>query len=173
MHQEIVAIALQIVADEFEIVAVGDVADSLGEERLVGLDLFQADRALLAGDFRDTGQFVDQIARRETAHGEGEFRAERHAVQDRAERKADQCRRERTAEDDDDGMDVVEHPEVTAHQDQRRQDDAAGDQANERGDIHSELRRLRELPAVLDGRASHSEPRNTDPTTPQLKRRKG
>ncbi len=64
MHQEVVAIALQIVADEFEVVAVGDVADALGEKRLVRLDLFQADRSLLAGDFGDAGQFVDQIARR-------------------------------------------------------------------------------------------------------------
>jgi hypothetical protein len=64
VHQEIVAVALHIVADEFEIVAVGDVADALGEERLVGLDLFQSDRPLLAGDFRDACQFVDQIARR-------------------------------------------------------------------------------------------------------------
>ena len=90
MHQKIVAIALHVVADEFEIVAVGDIADSLGEKRLIGLDLFQADRTLLAGDFRDAGQFVDQIARRETAHREGEFCTQRHAVQDRAERKADQ-----------------------------------------------------------------------------------
>ena len=146
-----------IVADEFEIVAVGDVADSLGEERLVGLDLFQADRTLLAGDFRDAGQFVDQIARRQTAHGEGEFCAQRHAVQDRAERKPDKGRGERAAEDDDDGMDVVEHPEVTAHQDQRTQDDGAGDQAKERSDIHSELRRIRELPAILDRSRGSSE----------------
>ena len=53
-----------IVADEFEIVAVGDVADALGEKRLVGLDLFQADRPLLAGDFGDTGQFIDEVAGR-------------------------------------------------------------------------------------------------------------
>jgi hypothetical protein len=62
MHQEIVAVALEIVADEFEIVAVGDVADALGEERLVGLDLFQPDRSLLAGDFGDAGDLVDQVA---------------------------------------------------------------------------------------------------------------
>ena len=84
MHQEIVAVALEIVADEFEVVAVGDVADALGQERLVGLDLFQADRSLLAGDFRDAGEFVDEVARRQPAHGEGEFCAERQAVQDGA-----------------------------------------------------------------------------------------
>jgi hypothetical protein len=70
-------------------------------------------------------------------------------------------------------MDVVEHPKVTAHHDQRRQNDAADDQANERGDIHSELRRLRELPAILTDRATHSETRKRDPTTAPLKTRKG
>ncbi len=130
MHQEVVAVALEIVADEFEIVAVGDVANALGEERLVGVDLFEADRALLAGDFGDAGQFVDQVARRQTAHREGEFGAERHAVQDRAERKPDQGRGDRAAEDDDDGMDVVEHPEIATHQNQRAKDDGAGDEAD-------------------------------------------
>ena len=109
MHQEIVAVALEIVADEFEVVAVGDVANSLGEERLVGVDLFQADRSLLAGDFGDAGEFVDQIARRQPAHREGEFRAERQAVQDRAERKPDHGGGDRTAEDDDHGMFADEH----------------------------------------------------------------
>ena len=85
MHQKIVAIAFEIVADEFEIVAVGDVTNSLGEERLVGFDFFQTDRTLLAGDFGDAGEFVDQIARRQPAHGEGEFRAERQTMQDRAQ----------------------------------------------------------------------------------------
>ena len=159
MHQEIVAVALEIVADEFEIVAVGDVANSLGEERLVGLDLFQADRSLLARDFRDAGEFVDQVARRQPAQREGEFGAERQAMQHRAQRKPDQRRGERAAEDDDDGMDVVEHPEIAAHQNQRAQHDAAGDQAKERGDIHCELQRVRERPAVLDGGAAHPGPR--------------
>ena len=104
MHQEIVAVALEIVADEFEIVAVGDVADALGKERLVGLDLFQPDRSLLARDFGDAGEFVDQVARRQPAHGEGEFGAERQAVQDGAERKADHGGGDRSAEDDDDGV---------------------------------------------------------------------
>jgi hypothetical protein len=84
-------------------------------------------------------------------------------VQDRAERKPDKSGGERAAEDDDDGMDVVKHPEVTTHQDQRRQDDGAGDQAKERSDIHSELRRVRELPAILTDRAAHSEPRRRQP----------
>ena len=66
-------------------------------------------------------------------------------------------------------MDVIEHPEIAAHQDQRGQDDAAGDQAKERGDIHCDLRRLRELPAVLDDGASHSEPRKSGPYVPAIK----
>jgi hypothetical protein len=63
MHQEIVAVALEIVADEFEIVTVGNVANTLGEEWIFGLDLFQADRSLLAGDFGDAGELVNEIAR--------------------------------------------------------------------------------------------------------------
>ena len=38
MHQEIAAVAVAIVADDFEIVAVGDMANTLGPERLIGLD---------------------------------------------------------------------------------------------------------------------------------------
>jgi hypothetical protein len=104
VHQEIVAVAFHIVADEFHVVAVRDVADALGEERLVGLDLFQADRSLLAGDFSDAGEFVDQIARRQPAHGKGEFGAERQAMQHHAQRKADHGRGDRPAENDDHGM---------------------------------------------------------------------
>jgi hypothetical protein len=48
VHQKIVAVAFEIVADEFEIVAVGDVAYSLGQKRFVGFDFFEADRSLLA-----------------------------------------------------------------------------------------------------------------------------
>ena len=77
MHQKVVAIAFQIVADEFEIIAVGDVANALGEERLVGFNLFKSDRSLLARNLGDAGEFVDQVARREPAHGKGEFGAER------------------------------------------------------------------------------------------------
>ena len=94
MQQEIVAVALEIVADEFQIVAVGDVADSLGEERLVDLDFFQADRPLLARDFGDAGQFVDQIARRETAQGKCKLGAERQAMDNRRNGEPDQRRGE-------------------------------------------------------------------------------
>lgn len=83
VHEEVVAVALEIVADEIEVVTVGDVADALGQERLVGLDLFEADRALLAGDFGDTGELVDEVVRRQAAHGESELGAEWKAVQER------------------------------------------------------------------------------------------
>ena len=45
------------------------------------------------------------------------------------ERKADQGRGERAAENDDDGVDVVEHPQIAAHQDQGDDDDGAGGQS--------------------------------------------
>ena len=45
--RKLLAVTLKGVTDEFEIVTVGDVADSFGEERLVGIDLFQPDRTLL------------------------------------------------------------------------------------------------------------------------------
>ena len=44
------------------VVAVGDEANALGEERILDLDLFQADRALLARDFGKAGDLVDQLA---------------------------------------------------------------------------------------------------------------
>ena len=62
MGEEIVAIALEIVADEIGVVAVGDETDALGEERIVDLDLFQADRAVLARDLGEAGDLVDQLA---------------------------------------------------------------------------------------------------------------
>ena len=173
MQQEIVAVALEIVADEFQIVAVGDVTNALGEKRLGGFDLFEADRTLLARDLGDAGQFVDQVAGRQAAQGKGEFGAERQAVEHRRQRKPDQRGGERAAEDDDDGMDVVEHPEVAAHQNQRGYYDNAGDQAKQGGDIHHILRRVRTRPAVLGGDAAHPEPRNRHPTSLPLKTRKG
>ena len=64
MGEEVVAVALEIVADEVGVVAVGDEADALGEERIVDLDLFQPDRALLARDLGEAGDLVDQFALR-------------------------------------------------------------------------------------------------------------
>ena len=89
MGEEVVAIALEIVADEVRVVAVGDEADALGEERILDLDLFQPDRPLLARDLGEAGDLVDQLALRHAAHGEGVLHAERQAVHDRDERKAD------------------------------------------------------------------------------------
>ena len=54
----------------------------------------------------------------------------------RGERKADQGRGERAAENDDDGVDVVEHPQIAAHQDERDDDGGAGDQPQAGCDIH-------------------------------------
>ena len=116
MHQKVVAVPFEIVADEFEIVAVGDVTNSLGQEGFVGLDFFQADRSLLARDFSDAGKFVDQIARGQPAHRECKFRAERHTVQDGAERKPDHGGGDRSADDDDDGMLADEHVDIAAHE---------------------------------------------------------
>ena len=62
MGEEVVAVALEIVADEVGVVAVGDEADALGEERILDLDLFEPDRALLARDLGKAGDLVDQFA---------------------------------------------------------------------------------------------------------------
>ena len=68
MGEEVVAVALEIVADEIAVIAVGDEADALGEERVLDLDFFQPDRALLAGDFGEAGDFVDQVALAHAPH---------------------------------------------------------------------------------------------------------
>ncbi len=151
MHQEIVAVTLEIVTDEFEVVAVGDVADALGEERIFGLDLFQADRSLLAGDFGDAGELVDEIARRQPAHREGEFRAQRQAMQHDAEGKADHRGGDRSAENDDDRMFGNEHVNITAEEHHRRNDDDARRQSDTRHNIHGRLQRAGEPPAILGG----------------------
>ena len=62
MGEEVVAVALEVVADEGVVVAVGDEADALGEERILDFDLFEPDRALLARDFGQAGDLVDQLA---------------------------------------------------------------------------------------------------------------
>ena len=113
--EEVVAVALEIVANEFGVVAVGDEADAFGQIRIFDLDLLQAERTLLAGDFGDGCDFVNQFALRQTPHGEGEFGAERQAVDDRAQGEADQRSGERSAKNDDDGVIADEHPEVATH----------------------------------------------------------
>ena len=90
--EEVVAIAFEIVADEFGLVAVGDEADAFCQERILDLDLLQPDRALLAGDLGEAGDFIDQFALRYAAHAEDKSQAERQAVKDRRQRKADQGR---------------------------------------------------------------------------------
>ena len=62
MGQEIVAVALEIVADERGVVAVGDEANSLREKRVFDLDFFQSDRSLFARDFSETGDLVYEFA---------------------------------------------------------------------------------------------------------------
>jgi len=81
MGEEVVAVALEIVTDEVGVIAVGDEADALGQERVLDLDLFQAHRTLLARDLGQRGDLVDQLALGGAPHGEGELGAERQAVE--------------------------------------------------------------------------------------------
>ncbi|MEY9734308.1 hypothetical protein ABH985_002097 [Bradyrhizobium ottawaense] len=172
VHEEVVAVALEIVADEVEVIAVGDVADALGEEGLVGLDLFQTHRALLAGDLGDAGEFVDEVVRRQAAHGEGELGAERKAVQECRERKADHGGGDRAAEDDDHGMFGDEHVKVAAHEDHHRDHDDARNEPDARHDIHGILQRVRNngRPGRWRGPTPN---RIGNPRVPPLKPRKG
>jgi hypothetical protein len=57
-------------------------------------------------------------------------------VQHRGERKPDERRRKGAAENDDDRMDVIEHPQIATHQDQGGDDNDAGDQTQAGCDIH-------------------------------------
>ena len=105
---------LEIVADKIAVIAVGDVADALGEEGIVDLDLLQTDRSLLARDFGESGQFVHKIALRHAPHGERESGAERETVKNRGKRKADKRGRERAAENHDKRMHIGEHAQIAA-----------------------------------------------------------
>ena len=51
MGEEVVAVALEIVADEVGVIAVGDETDAFGQERIFDLDFFESDRSGLAGNF--------------------------------------------------------------------------------------------------------------------------
>src|SRR5205807_10253578 len=84
---EIVAVALEVVADEVAVVTVGDEAHALGEERILDLDLFEADRPLLAGDLGKARDLVDELALRHASQRERELGAERQAVEDRGQRE--------------------------------------------------------------------------------------
>jgi len=99
----LVTIALEIVADEFKIVAVGDVADALGEDGS-SVSTFSRPTGPAASDFGNAGQFIDEVTRRQPAHRKGEFRSQRQPVQHHAEREPDHGSGDRPAKDDDDGM---------------------------------------------------------------------
>ena len=129
MGEEVVAVALEIVADEIGVVAVGDEADAFGEEGIVGLDFFQADRPGLAGDFGDAGDFIDQFALGHAPHREGKFSAERQAVHDGGERKTDQSSGKRPTENDDERMFADEHVQIAAHHNHKAYDSDAAQQA--------------------------------------------
>src|SRR5262245_26532994 len=65
---------------------------------------------------------------------------EREPVEDRRQGKADERGGERAAEDDDERMDVHEHPEVAAHQNEGDEHDGSGSKTEPRCDIHGKLR---------------------------------
>ena len=134
--EKIVAIALQIVTDEFGVVAVGDEADALGQERITDLDLLQPDRPLLARDLGQSGDLIDELTLAHAAQRKGKFRAERQAVEDGGQGKADEGCGKRPAEDHDEGMDVQEHAEIAAHQDETDDDEGSGNKTEACCDIH-------------------------------------
>ena len=128
MSQKVVAIALEIVTDEIGVVTVGDEANALGQERIIDLDLFQANRTGLAGDFGNAGDFIDQFTLRHPPHREGEFEAKRRPMYDRCEREADQGCSGGAAKNQDGGMFGHEHVQVAAHQDNETDHADAGGQ---------------------------------------------
>jgi len=128
MREEVIPVAFQVVADEPLVVAVGDEAHTLGEERIFDLFLLKSDRPLLARDLGQPGDLVDQLARRPAPQREGEFHAERQPMHDRRQRESNQRCGKRAAEDHDRGMGIGEHPQVATHQDERDQHNATGEQ---------------------------------------------
>jgi hypothetical protein len=82
MGEEVVAVALEIVADEIGVVAVGDETDAFGQERVFDLDFFEPDRSGLAGDFGKSRQFIDQFALGHAPHRKRKFSAEWQAMHD-------------------------------------------------------------------------------------------
>src|SRR5262249_15384236 len=136
MGQEVVAVALEIVANEVRVVAVGDEADALGQEWVFDLGLFKPDRTVLARYLGESSDLVDQLALAEAPNCEGELRAERKAVENARQRETDQRRRERTAEDDDERVAIHEHAQIAAHQNERHEDDGSGEETEACCDIH-------------------------------------
>ena len=64
-------------------------------------------------------------------------------MEDRAQRETDQRGRRRTAENDDEGMQIEEHPQVAAHHDERDEDNAAEHEPEAGGNIHKALQRTK------------------------------
>src|SRR5262249_5887697 len=90
MGEEVVAVPLEIVADEMGTVTVSDEAHALGEERVFYFDLFETDRPLFARDFGQPRQFFDQFALAHAPQGKGKFGTKRQTVENRGKREADQ-----------------------------------------------------------------------------------
>ena len=129
MSEEIVAVALEIVANEIAVIAVCNETDALGEEGIFDLDLFQADRPLFARNFGQPRNFIDQFALAHAPHREGELGAERQAVENRGKREADQRGGEGSTENNDERMFADEHVQIAAHQNHEGNDANAAQQA--------------------------------------------
>jgi hypothetical protein len=99
--------------------------------------LFQSHRALLAGNFGEAGEFVDQIALAHAPQRKGEFGPKRNAVDERRQRKANQCSGEGAAENDDEGVLADEHMQVAAHQNHEANDRGPCQQAKTCRNIHN------------------------------------
>ena len=126
---EIVSVAFEIVPNKIAVVAVGDEPDAFRKKGIFYFYLFEPDRPLLSRNFRQPGQLVDEIALTHSTKRKGEFGPERQAIEDRRKRKAYQCGCEGAAKDDDGRMDVEEHPQIAAHQNERGKDDGPRQQA--------------------------------------------
>ncbi len=166
--EEDVAVALEIIADEIGIIAVGDEADAFGKEGIVDLDLLEPDRPLLAGEVGKAGDLVNQLALGGAAQREGELGAERQAVEDRVQREADQGRGKRTAEDDDHRVVAKKTPQIATHQHEGDDHDRAGNKAEAGGDIHEST----PTHAALRAPSRATRPPGTL-APPRLKSRKG
>src|SRR5205085_6609718 len=101
MGEKVVAVALEVVADEIRVIAIRNEADALGKERIFGRDLLQPGRPGRARDLSQAGKLVDQFARTGAAQREREANAERQPVHHRDERKPGEGRGEGAAENED------------------------------------------------------------------------
>jgi hypothetical protein len=90
MREEVVAIALEIVANEGVVVAVRDETDSLGQDRILNFNLFESDWTLLARDLGKAGDLVDQFALSHASQRKCVFGSEWQAVENRRQRETDQ-----------------------------------------------------------------------------------